>query len=303
MSASPAPTLGPRAALPLTRRDFLATGAALAAATALAPSKLTAAAAPASLIDTNVYLGRWPFRRVPLDEPAALVAKLREQGVTEAWTGTFDALLHKDISGANARLTADCERHGRGLLSPIGTINPTLGGWAEDMRRCAEVHRMRGIRLHPNYHGYTLADPLAAQVLERAANLGLLVQIAVIMEEERTIHPLVNVPAVDTAPLVPLMKKIPSLRLQLLNAFRTLRGAPLAALAAQRVGFDIATLDGLEGIANLVKLIPPDRLSFGSYAPVFYFESAVFKLRESVLDESRLASIRSGSARRLVPLA
>lgn len=45
---------------------------------------------------------------------------------------------------------------------------------------------MRGIRLHPNYHGDAFADPLAARVLERAANLGLLVQSAVIREEERT---------------------------------------------------------------------------------------------------------------------
>src|SRR5690606_38389314 len=152
---------------------------------------------------------------------SGLVAKLRGQGVTEAWTGSLDALLHKDISGVNARLVESCERHGRGLLLPMGAINPKLSGWAEDMRRCAEVYHLRGIRLHPNYHGYTLAEPLAAQVLERAARFGLLVEIAVTMEDERTIHPLVNVPAVNTAPLGPLMEKFPTLRVQLLNAFRT----------------------------------------------------------------------------------
>src|SRR5690606_11480507 len=92
----------------LTRRAFLATTATLAAASALAPRRVAAAPASADLIDTHVALGRWPFRRVPLDETSALVAKLRGQGVTEAWTGSLDALLHKDISGVNARLVESC---------------------------------------------------------------------------------------------------------------------------------------------------------------------------------------------------
>lgn len=298
---APRKAAGPRPLL-FSRRDFLATATTFAAATALAPSRLSAVgSAPAGLIDTNVYLGRWPFRRVPLDEPAALVAKLREHGVNEAWTGSLDALLHKDISGVNARLADDCERHGRGLLSPVGAVNPKLSGWAEDMRRCADVHRMRGVRLHPNYHGYTLAEPLAAEVLERAAKHGLLVQIAVSLEDERTIHPLVNVPPVETAPLVDLMQKLPGLRVQLLNAFRAIRRPQATALAAQRVGFEIAMLDGIEGIANLLKYLPAALLCFGSYSPVFYFESATLKLQESILSDDQLASVRAGTARWLMP--
>ena len=237
---------------------------------------------------------------MPIDEPSELVGKLRENGVTEAWAGSFDALLYKDISDVNARLVADCERHGRGLFMPIGAVNPKLPGWAEEIRRCAEVHRMRGIRLHPNYHGYTLAEPLAAQVLERAAGFGLLVQIAVMMEDERTIHPLVNVPPVNTAPLVALMERLPTLRLQLLNAFRTVRVPQAIALAAHRVAFDITMLDGVEGIANLLQHLPPRQLCFGSYSPLFYFEAAMLKLRESVLSDSQVESVRFGSARRLV---
>lgn len=282
----------------LTRRAFIATTATATAAASnvLAPSRLAAG----GLIDTNVAVGQWPFRCVPLDGSAALVATLRGRGVTEAWAGSLDALLHKDISGINARLVAQCERHGRGLLMPIGAINPRLPGWAEDMRRCAEIHRMRGIRLHPNYHGYTLADPIAANVLERAAQFGLLVQIAVALEDERTIHPLVNVPPVNTAPLGPLMKRLPTLRVQLLNAFRAVRVGQAISLAAYRVAFDMTMLEGVEGIANLLEQFPGRQLCFGSYAPVFYFEAAMLKMRESVLSDSQLESIRFGNARRLI---
>ena len=44
------------------------------------------------IIDTNVHLSRWPFRRLAGDEPAELVAKLRKHNVTQAWAGSFDGI-------------------------------------------------------------------------------------------------------------------------------------------------------------------------------------------------------------------
>jgi hypothetical protein len=46
------------------------------------------------MIDTNVYLSRWPFRRLRGDETPELVAMLRRAGVTQAWAGSFDGVLH-----------------------------------------------------------------------------------------------------------------------------------------------------------------------------------------------------------------
>src|ERR1700704_1150497 len=130
------------------------------------------------MIDTNVNLFRWPFRRVVGDDPAELVARLRKKGVTQAWAGSFEGLLCRDVAGGNARLATACHQDGPNFLVPFGCVNPKLPDWEEDLRRCSENHHMVGIRLYPNYHGYGLGDPAFAKLLSMAGEHKLLVQIA-----------------------------------------------------------------------------------------------------------------------------
>ena len=252
------------------------------------------------LIDTNTHLSRWPFRRVANDTVPALVAQLKRLGITEAWAGSYDALLHRDLSAVNERLVADCRRHGAGLLRPIGCVNPTLPDWEEDFRRCAEVYKMKGIRLYPNYHQYDLTEARFKKLFAMAAARGLLVQIAVMMEEERTQHPLARVPLVDTAPLLDMLKQTPKARVMLLNCFRAVRGGLLLRLqATRRVWFDLATLEGMAGIGRMLRQLPADRLVFGTAAPFYIPKSAVLKLKESKLTQAQLDAITFKNAEEL----
>lgn len=253
------------------------------------------------MIDTNISLERWPFRRFVDDTPERLVAKLKARGVTEAWAGSFDGLFHRDIAAVNRRLAETCRQFGNGILRPFGTVNPVLPDWHDDLRRCHEVHRMRGLRLHPNYHGYTLDDPRFAELLSLATDRGLIVQLALSMEDERTQHALHRVPHVDPKPLAAIIAKQPKLRLVLLNAFRSLPVAQASEAAkAGQVWFDIAMLESVAGVAKLIEQVSPQRVLFGSHAPLFYFESAELKLVESGLPESVLQQIRMTNANQLL---
>lgn len=253
------------------------------------------------MIDVNVNLSRWPFRRLVGDEPADLAAGLRKRGVTQAWTGTFDGILHKDISGANARLAEDCHRQGAGLLIPFGSINPKLPDWQEDLRRCHEEHKMPGIRLHPNYHGYDLKDPEFSKLLHLAAARRLVVQLVVSMEDERTQHPLMRVAPVDLSPLPDLLKSEPGTRLMVLNSNHVHNLEQVQKLlSAGNVYFDISMVEGVGGVARLAQKISIQRVLFGSNYPLFYFESAMLKVRESGFTDTERQAILEENARRLL---
>jgi predicted TIM-barrel fold metal-dependent hydrolase len=297
---------------PIDRRTFLKLGAlgastlagesaALTATADTAPAIPRASAPVEPIVDVNVSLSRWPFRRLSGDETSELVTRLRERGVVEAWAGSFDALLHRDTAAVNARLADECRKHDGIRLVPFGSINPMLPDWEDDLRRCQDEHGMPGIRLHPNYHGYTLDDADFLRLLELASARQLIVQFSVTMEDERTQHPLLRVPHVDATPLVELSRRFPGLRLMLLNAFRKYTLATLKSLEEPaNISFEFATLEMVGAVGLLIEKVGVDRVLFGSNSPFYYFESAALKLKESSLNAPQRLAIISGNARKLV---
>jgi predicted TIM-barrel fold metal-dependent hydrolase len=260
-------------------------------------------------IDVNITLGQWPTRRVPCDEPAALVAKLREHNVVEAWAGSHDGLFHDDLASVNNRLASFC----RGpqappnsspvpTFRPFGSINPVAPNWEVELKRCHEVHRMPGIRLHPNYHGYPLDHPNFARLLQVAADRQLIVQLVVLMEDARMMHPLLRVPPVDIGQLQQFVAKTPGLKLVLLNATSTANRTDklFRLLEAGEVYVEIAMLEVAPCIEMLLENVPLERILFGSHTPSFYFEAAVLKLKESALPTTHLRAITHENARRLL---
>jgi uncharacterized protein len=249
------------------------------------------------MIDVNVSLFQWPFRRLTYDDPVKFAAKLQSRGVTQAWAGSFEGVLHRDIEGVNRRLAEACRTYGDGLFVPFGSVNPQLPDWREDVRRCHEDYQMPGIRLHPNYHGYDLKAPEFAKLLSLAEERKLIVQLALRMEDDRTHHPLVQVSDVDATPLLDLLPQHPALRVVLVNSLRTLAGGLLTNLTAHKnVYVEISMKEGVAGITNLLTQVPHPQILFGSHAPFFIFESAENKLRESELGETIRRAIARGNA-------
>lgn len=270
----------------MNRRNFmLSTSAALAAASLHAEEK-------ARLTDCHVYLGSNPFRQLGGEN---FLPGLMQRGVTEAWAGAFEGLLRRDVANVNRELVKACQND---IVRPCGTINLSLPAWQDDVKRCAEDHGMRVIRLHPNYHGYALTAPAFRELLPLAVKHRLLIQLVVQMEDERTQNPQVRVAPVDLKPLPGILKEVPEARLMLLNSnaamlLRHLQECP-------NVWLDFAMIEGVGGVETLLKTWPVERVVFGSFAPVFYWESARLKMQESALDATQATAMQWQNAASLL---
>src|SRR5882762_9622083 len=308
----------------ITRRQFLEDSILAAAAVSLPGHQPLAAQTAArnaavvsspqapGIIDTNVNLFDWPFRALKYRDTKALVAKLKKHRIIEAWAGSFEALLSKDMNGVNARLAAECREHGPGFLIPFGSVNLAWPDWQEDVRRCHEVHRMPGIRIYPGYQPFDLDHPAMESLVKMTSERGWILQVVFGMEDPRVHHPIINVGPVTFGPLLKAVKGTPNAKVELLHFSGSIRGEDLSQFMTKpNTVMDISRLEGNGAVGRMIGSImglpsarvPVERIVFGSHAPYFPVETAILKLIESPLDTQQLQAIMQGNARRLLPRA
>ena len=116
----------------------------------------------------------------------------------------------------------------------------------------------------------------------------------------------------DITGLPELLPALPNIRLQLLNAFNgtdPLRGQAGRRLIEQtQVLIDISHIESQGGLGKLIaghrdsgrRPLQVERIVFGSHAPFFPCESALFKLFESPLGRPELEKMMHGNAERFL---
>jgi hypothetical protein len=252
-------------------------------------------------VDVHCYVGPWAFRHIPDAEPADLVRRLDRAGIEQALVSATEAVLYKDPQQAN-RLLRERLHGWDGRLLPLATLNPRLSGWEYDWQWCLDMLAPVGVRLHPNYHGYSLASGEARTLFAAATKAGLPVFIVNRLEDERVHHPLARVPALRVEDLAAGMHSAPQGTFVLCG----LRLAEVSALQAfapdlQNYAVDISHLQHpLDALERLCAVLPAQRILVGSGFPLLMPEPAVYKALMARLPEKDKQAILSGNALRLL---
>jgi hypothetical protein len=253
------------------------------------------------IIDCNANLGNWPFRRTDYNTPEALVERLSRVDIGSAWVTSLDAVMLKNVGSANEPLAAAVAEFD--ALTPVGTVNPDWPQWERDVQECADLG-MPGVRVNPNYQGWLLTDPLFDALLGAAEDLGLFVEVAVRMTDERHHHPLVMVSPVALGGLLDACADHPGATIVIANANNAqIRGvvSDAGGPLPERLYFEMSHVESVGGVRTIADEVGIEHLLFGTHAPYYYPEAATLKVfDECDFSDEELEALTHGNAEGLL---
>ena len=252
------------------------------------------------IIDINAFLGVWPFRKLRYWGVEGLDHLMKRADIDLALVSPLESIFYLDNDSANS-FYHEIERSG--TMIPIMAVNPLLPDIEKYLRDLVSLHRLRGFKLHPDYHGYRLGEDSARQAFKMAEDLDLPIIVPLRIYDERSHHSLVKVPPTPVKELVETAKLHPGVRIiacngrtdevaNVLKHSMNLENLYAAVSWAQEEGF----------IASAVKTYGCDRLMWGSNMPLQYPEPILEQVRKADIGTEEQRKILAGNAQTIFNL-
>ena len=108
------------------------------------------------IIDIHGHLGNINFVPFWAADGDRLVTYLKDSGVDKLCLSASRAIMY-DIREGNAELDACLKRHDE--FYGYVVVSPTFPDSLEDLKYLRTNRRFRGVKIHPDYHGYDLSVP------------------------------------------------------------------------------------------------------------------------------------------------
>ena len=246
------------------------------------------------IIDVNAYLGHFAFRRLRHNTADSLLNLMDSKKIDRAVVSSASAITYRNPQSANEDLATDVESH-RDRLIPFAVINPAYAGWQADLKICRYELSMSGLRLYPKWHGYKLSDPNCLEMMQTAAEYGMVLSIPLRVEDHRQRSWLVDVPDLSLDEVSEAVKACPMAKFMLLNGIGYAKSPLARSDWSSNYVIEISRLSALldNEFGQLMRSVGSDRLVFGTGMPFSYPEPALLKLevlQASALDKEKIYS-------------
>ena len=223
------------------------------------------------IIDTNVFIGPYPFRHLPHPDPEVLVRVIEREGVQRAWVGHLPSAFYRDPYAGNDILYAALESHAE-VLSPVPAIHP---GWPRWERYLREALR-RGavaIRAYPPQWSMGPHDPAMLDLARACGEQRIPLVLTTRFEDPRQRHWLDSAGDLSGAAIRAIVRVDERVRVLVTSAGRGLVEEVhwgLTPAERSRVWWDISWMWGPPGddLAHLLRTVGPDRFVYGSGWPL-----------------------------------
>ncbi len=248
------------------------------------------------IIDTNAYVGDWPYWNIQRRTPKAILRSADENGIAELWITSLRAVLLDWVEGNEETYNLCADAQDR--LRPVITVSPF---WVDDVRSYLDTCARRGmvaLRLFPVFHGYALGEYDAFLSILRWADDR---RIPIIYSVRLFMNWGIRAAAVSGVELIARHAPHCPTILSGVNWGEIMETLTLVE-RFENLHFDVSCMALRRGIELLLKTAGPERVLFGSGLPFQSPESILGHLEPACLPVSADARRRilGGNAARMV---
>lgn len=251
------------------------------------------------IFDADTWIGHFPFQSYPQRTAADLLRRMDKAGIDKALVGTLNGLLYKDVHESNRELAKEVARH-RDRLVPCAMLDPNYYGFRRDLKQCREEFGMPVLRLVPDYHGYSLRDRAAADMVAAAHEEGMRVAMISRIVDNRGRHRLDPGRGLSNDDALYLANQFPDASFLMLNFYTP----PGNKRWDKPDGyFDIVRFVGKSGarMEEIIQMAGADRCVFGTTLLMRYPSAAKLALDVCDLSKRDREAILWRNLARLIP--
>jgi predicted TIM-barrel fold metal-dependent hydrolase len=251
-------------------------------------------------IDVNLFLGAYPWRRVPGTSPDAALRAMDRVGIDHAWATHLPGLFWRDPAEGNAWLCEVAAREPR--LRPVPAVHPGLPRWESDLAAARDA-LAPAVRCDPTLFALDPAGVEMRALATACGDAGIPILMAVRLEDGRQRHPHDRAPELPAAAVRALLRSHPRARFVVTHADRGfVQEVHFGSTPeeAARIWWDICWLWGPpeDHLEMLLATVGPDRFVFGTGLPLRIPDNALAKLDLLDLDPAARAAVEHRNAER-----
>lgn len=257
------------------------------------------------IVDINAYLGRWPFMPLKYERAEDILTLMDKCGIDKAVITSLSSVFYYNYEIGNREVGIASKKHPDRFI-PFAVINLNFINWKDHLKECVSKYKVKGIKLHPDYHKYSLLTEEASKLFEEARKLGLPVFIQTSLLDMR------HHPGYCFVQEYPILEVAQTIERHPENVFIIGGGKHFSSMVQRLLkycprskNFYIAT-DGLGGpfdcFERLTEQIGSSRLLFGTRMPILYAEASKLMIEKSEIKEEDKNKILGENAAKLLSL-
>lgn len=258
------------------------------------------------LIDSNAYVGHWPFRRLAYNTLEGLSERMKVFGTDRSVVSNLNGIFYKNTQHANDELWEwiGSKRSYKESFIPFAVLNPTYGGWRDDLSVCINRYGYKGVRLYPQYHRYDIANPSCIELVKTCRDKGIPVVFASRMVDSRTSSWMDIEEEWSLKDIVPAVRAVPDAKFLIMNVANStaLNEEDMALFRKADILMDTSGRS-ITNWGDLFKRFGAGKFCFGTQSPILDYCTGLLRiesLRKEEADEQTRELLRAGNIKKML---